>query len=36
MTFHKAKQGITKRADLTGKLYVEKIGIPPEAEEGIL
>lgn len=36
VTFHKMKQGIPKRKDLTGKLYVEKIGIPPEAEEGIL
>ena len=35
-TFHKMKQGIPKRTDLTGKLFVEKIGIPPEAEEGIL
>ncbi|MFB5605818.1 MAG: NAD(P)H-hydrate epimerase, partial [Nitrosarchaeum sp.] len=25
-----------KRKDLTGELYAEKIGIPPEAEEGIL
>lgn len=36
VTFHKMKQGIPKRKDLTGKLYVEKIGIPIEAEEGIL
>lgn len=36
VTFHKIKQGIPKRPDLTGELYVEKIGIPPEAEEGIL
>jgi NAD(P)H-hydrate epimerase len=36
VTFHKMKQGIPKRKDLTGELYVEKIGIPPEAEEGIL
>ncbi|HEY5736546.1 MAG TPA: NAD(P)H-hydrate epimerase [Nitrosopumilus sp.] len=36
VTFHKMKQGIPKRKDLTGKLFVEKIGIPPEAEEGIL
>ncbi len=35
-TFHKMKQGIPKRKDLTGELYVEKIGIPSEAEEGIL
>jgi len=36
VTFHKMKQGIPKRKDLTGELYTEKIGIPPEAEEGIL
>ena len=36
ITFHKMKQGIPKRKDLTGELFAEKIGIPPEAEEGIL
>ena len=36
VTFHKMKKGIPKRKDLTGELYVEKIGIPPEAEEGVL
>ncbi len=36
VTFHKMKQGIPKRKDLTGELFTEKIGIPPEAEEGIL
>ena len=36
VTFHKMKQGIPKRKDLTGDLYAEKIGIPPEAEEGVL
>ena len=36
VTFHKMKQGIPKRKDLTGELYAEKIGIPVEAEEGIL
>ena len=36
VTFHKMKKGIPKRKDLTGELFVEKIGIPPEAEEGIL
>jgi len=35
-TFHKMKQGIPKRRDLTGELFTEKIGIPPEAEKGIL
>ncbi len=36
VTFHKMKQGIPKRKDLTGELYAEKIGIPVEAEEGIV
>ena len=36
VTFHKMKQGIPKRKDLTGELFAEKIGIPVEAEEGIL
>ena len=36
VTFHKMKQGIPKRKDLTGELFAEKIGIPPEAEVGIL
>ena len=36
VTFHKMKRGIPKRIDLTGELLAEKIGIPPEAEEGVL
>ena len=36
VTFHKMKRGIPKRKDLTGELHAEKIGIPPEAEEGVL
>ena len=36
VTFHKMKRGIPQRPDLTGHVYVEKIGIPPEAEEGVL
>ena len=36
ITFHKMKQGIPKRKDLCGTIFVEKIGIPPEAEEGVL
>ena len=36
VTFHKMKQGIPKRKDLTGELFAEKIGIPPEAENDIL
>jgi len=36
VTFHKMKKGIPKRKDLTGEIFVEKIGIPPEAEIGVL
>ena len=36
VTFHKMKKGIPKRKDLTGEVFVEKIGIPPDAEDGIL
>lgn len=36
VTFHRMKEGIPARPDLTGTVYVERIGIPPEAEEGIL
>lgn len=36
VTFHKMKRGIPKRKDLTGELYAEKIGIPIEAEKGVI
>ena len=36
VTFHKMKRGMPKRSDLCGEIFVEKIGIPPEAEEGVL
>lgn len=36
VTFHRMKQGIPKRPELTGTIYAEKIGIPPEAEDGIV
>ena len=36
VAFHKMKQGIPKRKDLTGELFAEKIGIPPEAEIDVL
>jgi len=36
VTFHKMKVGMPKREDLCGKIFVEKIGIPPEAEVGVL
>ena len=36
VTFHKMKIGMPKRKDVCGQIFVEKIGIPPEAEEGVL
>lgn len=36
VTFHRMKRGIPKRPEITGDTYAERIGIPPEAEEGIL
>ena len=36
VTFHKMKIGMPKRKDLCGDIIVEKIGIPPEAEFGVL
>ncbi len=36
VTFHKMKVGMPKRKDLCGQIFVEKIGIPPEAEVGVL
>ena len=36
VTFHKMKVGMPKRADMCGEIFVEKIGIPPEAEVGVL
>jgi NAD(P)H-hydrate epimerase len=36
VTFHKMKRGMPKRKDLCGIIFVEKIGIPPEAEVGVL
>ena len=36
VTFHKMKRGMLKRKDLCGTIFVEKIGIPPEAEIGVL
>ena len=35
-TFHRMKVGMQKRTDVCGQIYVEKIGIPPEAEDGVL
>jgi NAD(P)H-hydrate epimerase len=36
ITFHKMKIGMSKNLDMCGKIIVEKIGIPPEAEIGVL
>lgn len=36
VTFHKMKRGMPKRQDICGAIFVEKIGIPPEAEIGVL
>lgn len=36
ITFHKMKVGMPKRKDMCGTILVEKIGVPPEAEVGVL
>ena len=36
VTFHRMKAGMQKRTDVCGEIFVEKIGIPPEAEIGVL
>ena len=36
VTFHRMKIGMPKRKDVCGEIFVEKIGIPPEAEIGVL
>ena len=36
ITFHKMKVGMPKRMDMCGTIFVEKIGIPLEAEVGVL
>ena len=36
VTFHRMKRGIPLRPEATGRVYTERIGIPPEAEVGIL
>ncbi|MDE1726199.1 MAG: NAD(P)H-hydrate epimerase [Thaumarchaeota archaeon] len=36
ITYHKMKVGMPKRLDMCGKIIVEKIGIPLEAEVGVL
>ena len=36
VTFHRMKVGMPKAQDVCGEIFVEKIGIPIEAEIGIL
>ena len=36
VTFHRARRGLAACASHTGRLHVEPIGIPPEAERGVL
>ena len=36
VTFHRMKVGMPKAKDMCGKIFVEKIGIPPEAEIDVL
>jgi NAD(P)H-hydrate epimerase len=36
VTFHRLKSGLGRGKKYTGTVYVEWIGIPPEAEEGVL
>ncbi len=36
VTYHKMKIGMPKRMEMCGEILVEKIGIPPEAEVGVL
>lgn len=36
VTFHRIKTGLAKGKRYTGPVHVERIGIPPEAEDGIL
>jgi NAD(P)H-hydrate epimerase len=36
VTFHRIKRGLLGNEEYTGRVYLEKIGIPIEAEEGVL
>ena len=36
VTFHRIKTGLTKNRDYTGELHLEQIGIPREAEAGVI
>jgi NAD(P)H-hydrate epimerase len=36
VTFHRLKNGLTGNEEYTGKVHLEKIGIPIEAEQGVI
>jgi NAD(P)H-hydrate epimerase len=36
VTFHRIKNGLTRNKAYTGKVHLEKIGIPIEAEQGVI
>ena len=36
VTFHRVKNGLTGNEGYTGKVHLEKIGIPIEAEQGVI
>ncbi|MFZ0647021.1 MAG: NAD(P)H-hydrate epimerase, partial [Nitrososphaeraceae archaeon] len=36
ITFHRMKKGLDIGKKYTGSIHIEKIGIPPEAEDGVL
>jgi NAD(P)H-hydrate epimerase len=36
VTFHRIKNGLTRNKKYTGEIHLEKIGIPLEAEQGVL
>jgi NAD(P)H-hydrate epimerase len=36
VTFHRIKNGLTGNKEYTGKVHLEKIGIPIEAEQGVI
>jgi NAD(P)H-hydrate epimerase len=36
VTFHRIKNGLNQKKEYTGKVHLEKIGIPIEAEQGVV
>jgi NAD(P)H-hydrate epimerase len=36
VTFHRIKKGLTAKKEYTGEVHLEKIGIPIEAEQGVV